>query len=287
VLKIMLILFFISGIFFVASSAPVVTDVSIHPVSSSSGLLRALGIALIPVFFSYGGYQGTINFGADVHTAARTMPRAIIVAMSIVLVLYLTINYSYISVLGFDSVQSSPLVAASLAVRLLGPKGEVFTAIAIFISVLGFLNSAFLFNPRIWYAMAEERMLPAVFARINERTGVQEFSLTLFTILTLVMFFSLGTFEKLLSYVMFTDTITLATAAACLFVLRARQQNQHSGYSVPSVAIPTLFIATICCITLSVVMDDPVNAVVGTAVIAFGFVLYHVCKVFIFREQKG
>ena len=292
VLKVVLILVFISAIFVspsatstamspttqsAISSSPVPTPAAAD--SSIISMLLALGSALIPVFFSYGGYQGTINFGADVREASRRMPRAIVGAMTIVLILYLAINYAYVNVLGFDSLQSSPLVAGALATRIMGSVGERFTAIAIFISVLGFLNSAFLFNPRIWYAMADERMLPSIFARMNARTGVQEFSLTLFTIMVLIMFFALGTFEKLLSYVMFTDTITLATAAACVFIMRKRNvRSDNEVYTLPSLVIPVVFIATICCITVSVTINDTQNAIIGATVIALGYPLYLVFR---------
>ena len=168
-------------------------------------------------------------------------------------------------ILGFDNIKSSPLVAVALANQMLGKSGAAFTSIAIFISVLGFLNSALMYNPRIWYAMADDKVLPSIFKKVNEKKQVQEFSLTVFTILILIMFFSLGTFEKLLSYVMFTDTISLATAAFCVFILRRKQILVYKGFKVGNSIFPIVFIITskfVCalfirCLFVSIILSIP------------------------------
>lgn len=196
-LKIVLILFFSSAIFFaVQLSAPEINLSSSLETSSSTNLFFAFGAGLISVFFTYGGYQNTINFGEDIKEPQRNIPRAIFLSMAIILILYISINISYVLVLGFENVKSSPLVAAALAKQMMGKTGAAFTSVAIFISVLGFLNSALMYNPRIWYAMADDKILPKIFGQINAKRQVQEFSLTLFTILILIMFFTLGTFEN-------------------------------------------------------------------------------------------
>ncbi len=275
-IKIALILFFCSAIFFAIRLDTVTAQTfSNSPIPESSSLILAFGAGLISVFFTYGGYQNTINFGEDVKEPRRNIPRAIFLAMSIILVLYLGINISYVYVLGFENIKSSPLVAASLANQLLGKTGAAFTSIAIFISVLGFLNAALMYNPRIWYAMASDNILPKAFKNINEKRQTQEFSLTVFTVLILIMFFWLETFEQLLNYVMFTDTISLASAALCIFILRKKQKEiSYSGFKVKSNIIPIVFIVTLCFITLNVIVNDPLRSLYGAIVFACGFPLY-------------
>lgn len=285
-LKIILILIFSSAIFFaIQISANEIHLSSSIETSSSDNLFLAFGAGLISVFFTYGGYQNTINFGEDIKEPRRNIPRAIFLSMAIILILYISINISYVLILGFDNIKTSPLVAATLAKQMMGNTGAAFTSVAIFISVLGFLNSAMMYNPRIWYAMADDNILPKIFKRVNQKRQVQEFSLTLFTVLILIMFFTLGTFEKLLSYVMFTDTISLATAAYCIFILRRKQENNYTGFKVRSSIIPVVFIVIICFVTISVINDDPLRSLYGLLVFAFGFILY---KLFHFLlKNKG
>ena len=287
-LKILLILFFSSAIFFAVQATPIESNLNSGLISNSgSNLLLAFGAGLISVFFTYGGYQNTINFGEDIKEPQRNIPKAIFFSMAIILVLYMAINISYVLILGFDNIKSSPLVAVALANQMLGKSGAAFTSIAIFISVLGFLNSALMYNPRIWYAMADDKVLPSIFKKVNEKKQVQEFSLTVFTILILIMFFSLGTFEKLLSYVMFTDTISLATAAFCVFILRRKQILVYKGFKVVNSIFPVVFIITICFVTLSVIIDDPLRSLYGLVVFAFGFLLFHFLKLFLKKEDSS
>lgn len=287
-LKIFLILFFCTAIFFAPQASTSFHDSLISASGNASpNFLLAFGAGLIFVFFAYGGYQNTINFGEDVKEPQRNIPRSIFFAMAIILILYLLINVCYVMVLGFENVKASPVVAASLAKQMFGNAGEAFASVVIFISVLGFLNSAFMYNPRIWYAMAEDHVLPKIFSRVNEKKQVQEFSLTLFTALILIMFFSLGTFERLLSYVMFTDTISLASAAACIFILRNKMKSNapYHGFRVANSIIPIIFILTICFVTVNVILDDPRRSLIGAIVLAGGFPLYYLFRRIIIKSK--
>ncbi|MEI7801568.1 MAG: amino acid permease, partial [Bacteroidota bacterium] len=134
-----------------------------------------------------------------------------------------------------------------------------------------------MYNPRIWYAMASDNVLPKAFKSMNEKRQTQEFSLTVFTVLILIMFFWLETFEQLLNYVMFTDTISLASAALCVFILRSKQKEMaYTGFRVKQNIIPIIFITTLCFITLNVIVNDPLRSLYGAIVFAFGFPLYKI-----------
>ena len=129
--------------------------------------------------------------------------------MSIVILLYLIINFAYYYVLGFDGVQHSKLLAADLAKSFFGETGSTITSVVIFISILGFINTSIMNNPRVYYAMADDKILPEIFKRVNPKTMTQEFSLTFFVALMILSLFLLGTFEEILNYVMFIDSLSL------------------------------------------------------------------------------
>src|SRR6185312_3128074 len=189
---------------------------------TTTDALKALGLCLISVFFTFGGYQNTINLGADVKEPQKNIPIGIFSGVAIVIVLYLLINIAYCQVLGFEGLKNKPLLAAELARSFFGDAGFKVTSIIVFVSVLGFINTSFMHNPRVYYAMAEDNVLPGIFKRVNERTQTQEFGLSFFFALNIISLFLLDTFDKIINYVIFLDSISLAFAAASIFILRRK-----------------------------------------------------------------
>ena len=247
---------------------------------NSLDFVKALGVSLIAVFFTYGGYQNTINFGADIQQPARNIPRAIFAGVGIVIVLYITINFAYCSVLGFEKVQQSKLLAAELAGSFFGPWGYTLACLAIFISVLGFINTSLMSNPRIYYAMAEDKIVPSHFMRLNQKTMTQEFGLTFFVALMLISLFLLGTFDKIVNYVMFIDSLSLVSAAGTIFIFRKRAKE--SGVQTPGDVfqlrfypwVPILFMLVLFIVMINVVTSDTQAAMFGTIIFLAGYPLY-------------
>lgn len=241
----------------------------------------AFFVSLIAVFYTYGGYQQVLNFGADVTNPQCNTPRGVIGGMLLIMALYLTLNYAYVKQLGFAQLTQSKLVAADLARTLTGDIGYTFFSIAIFVSVLGYLNASLLSLPRVYYAMADDGILPPIFKRINERTQTQEFALTFLVVVMLLSLFFLGTFEKIVSYVMSIDTVALASAAATLFVFRrrARPSDTYTGYRVWLYPVlPALFIGFLLVVSANVIITDPGPAAIGWGLFASGFPLYYLLK---------
>ncbi len=275
--KIAMILFFSSAILF---SHPAVAETAVASVTHSGSFISILGISLISVFFTYGGYQNTMNLGADVKNPQRNIPASILWGMGIVIVLYLLINFSYVHVLGFEKVQQSKLLASELANSFLGDIGYKITSIAIFISVMGFINTSLLSNPRIYYAMADDGILPKIFKRVNEKTQAQEFALSFFTVLMIIGLIWLGTFERIVNYVMFIDSFSMVTAAATIFIFRKRMKEMdYTGFKLKLFPwIPLVFMAMLLSVTYNVFISDVNAAITGLCIFAVGFPLYHLLK---------
>jgi APA family basic amino acid/polyamine antiporter len=194
-------------------------------VASNQPFWLALGVGLIAVFYTQGGYQNTINFGADMKRARRNMPRAILYGILIILACYLLINIAYVKVLGVPGIAGSKLVAAEVAFAIFGRFGYLFVSLVIFFSAMGFLNAIFLQLPRAYYAMAEDRTLPEIFMRVNQRTQAQEFTLVFFTATVLLSLVFLGTFENIVNYVMFVDALSIAVVASTSDILSFHHQK--------------------------------------------------------------
>jgi amino acid transporter len=143
-------------------------------VAPASPLALRLASALIPCFYAYGGYQLTMNLGADLKNAKTRFPAAIAGGMLIVIALYLLLNVGYQRALGIGGIARSDLAAAALARTLMGSGGETLISIAVFLSAAGFVNATILQMPRSYYAMAEDGVLPPAFLRVNPRTQIQD-----------------------------------------------------------------------------------------------------------------
>jgi APA family basic amino acid/polyamine antiporter len=277
-IKILLMLIFISAIFFIPEHQVVIPSIE----QPAGNFLSALGVSLIAIFFTYGGYQNTANLGADVQSPQKNIPKGIFAAIGIVMLLYLLINIVYVQVLGFENIKSSPLIAADLAKVLFGKAGATFASVAIFISVMGFVNTSLLFNPRVMYAMAEEGVLPKKFMQVHEKKQVQEFALAFYTAIIIIMFILLQSYSNLLNYVMFNDTLSFAFAAFCIFILRKRKTGDEiPGYRVKWFPfIPIIFILMQLCVTANIVYSDPKNSLIGFCVLLAGYPMYLLLKKF-------
>jgi len=242
----------------------------------------AMGIGLIAVFYTQGGYQNTINFGADMKNARRNMPRAILFGMLIIIACYLLINAAYYKVLGISGIAGAKLVAAEVAKVTFGNFGHLFVSLVIFFSAMGFLNATFLQLPRAYYAMAEDNTLPSIFMKVNQRTQVQEFTLVFFTATVLISVFFLGTFENIVSYVIFIDALSIAVVASTIFVLRKkarREKSVYDGYKVPLYPVlPAVFVLFLVFVSLNVLWSDTRTAVLGAIIFGSGYPIFLVMR---------
>lgn len=276
-IKISLIVLLIAAIF--VAPAPIRVNEPSTSLSTTDWL-NAFWLCFVPVFFTYGGYQQTMNFGSDVPHAARTMPRAIFYGIAIILSLYLLVNFSYFRVLGFEGLKNSTTLAADVARVLLGDYAFKAVAVIMFLSVMAYVNASILSNPRVYYAMAEDNVLPSVFKKVNPRTQVQEFAVSVFVaFIVLTLFFS-SSFTQVLGYVMFFDSISLITASAAIFVLRHRAKKQGDPAGIYKMFgypwMPAFFILVYTLVNISVLVSNPQASLIGFLLFLSGYPLYRI-----------
>lgn len=290
VVKIALILMLICALFTGGNtnSLPPVFQTLTGETPSWSDYGKALGLCLVAVSFSFGGYTQTINLGGEVKNPKKVLPQGIRWGILIVIALYLLINYTYVQVIGFEELKTADSIASILAGKLFGPIGYTLLSGLIFLSVLGYVNVNLLSNPRAMFAMGEEKALPSIFAQQNQKTGVMVFSLTTFTALVLIILFYGKTFDTLLNYTIILDCIGTASSAATLFYLR--KSTAHLDKSTIFTLkwyplIPILFISFYVFVALSIYQDDPASAINGLLVFA-GFVLLYFIGHWISKARK-
>jgi len=246
-----------------------------HPLAS----FKSFGICLLGVFFAYEGYQWILNFGGDILKPSLNLPKAVFIGVSLVLILYLLLNTVFYRVVGFDNMGSTPSLASLVGEKLLGHWGFAFTSILIYGSVLGYINAGLLSNPRMFYAMAEDGILPPIFKKVNPRTQVQDFVLTLFVGVILVSMVFAGTFEKMLNYIIFFDNIGLGAGAAAIFILRRRNISRNSGevYTLKLYPfVPIVFIGALILVCIAVFIKEWQSALISFLLFLAGYPLYRV-----------
>jgi len=287
IIKIGMLLLLISAMFFTSSTtAPVAKELS------QEDSLKAFWVCFVPIFFTYGGYHQTMNFGSDVPNANRTMPRSIFFGMGIVLALYLLVNFSYVHVLGFEGLKNSPALAAQMTGLIFGSSAAVIVSVIMFLAVLAYVNASLLSNPRVYYAMAEENVLPLAFKKVNEKTQTQEIALTAYVAIIVVFLFTLSSFQKILNYVMFFDSIGLIAACAAVFILRKRAKQDGEEKDIYKMKfypwMTIIFIIGYALVNISVMFFAPETALIGFLLFLIGLPLYYLLqKVFKNSEKES
>ncbi|HMK18313.1 MAG TPA: APC family permease, partial [Chitinophagaceae bacterium] len=285
-IKIAMILVLIVALFF---PQHYVDNTAAHQIVSSDKMnwIRSFGISLVAVSFTYGGYQQTINFGSEVDKPAKNIPRGIFIGIAIIIVLYLLVNLSYYNIVGFDRMKGEREIAYVLMDKVFGQQGAFIFSGFLFLGVLAYVNGLLMSNPRVMYAMGEDRSLPTVFAKRNEKTGVLTFSLTVFAAVCIIILFFMQQFEKILAFTIFLDCFGMILSSATIFWFRKKTKHlDDTGiYKMKLFPLfPLIFIATYTFVGISIAMDYKNNdyaALTGLAVLAVFTVLY-----FLFNKKQ-
>jgi APA family basic amino acid/polyamine antiporter len=243
------------------------------------GAPTAFGAALVPILFTYGGWQQTNFIAEEMVDPERDLPRALVLGVAVVVAVYLLANLAYLHVLGARGLAASTAPAADAMRKVLGPVGGTLIAGGIAVSTFGFLNLVILVTPRVFQAMAADGLFLPRLARLHpvRRTPAAAIALQAFWASVLVLS---GSFSQLVDYVAFADWIFFGLTAAGLFVYRARDRAQSittpaGAFRVPGYPwTPALFVAAAIFVVASSVAANPRNTVIGTGLLALGVPVY-------------
>ena len=284
-IKIGLVLLLITPIFF-AEPAPSVSS-SLTQSPTLMAYIKSFGLGLMAVSFTFGGYQQTINFGEEIHEPKKTMPRAILIGIILILILYMAINYAYVYIIGFEQLKTAENISAIMAEKVMGPFAGKVLSVLLFLGVLAYVNGSLLSNPRVMSAMGEDRSLPAVFAKRNAKTNALVYSLTAFAFIAVFVVFWAEEFDKILSFTMFLDCIGMALSAATIF--KFRKTTAHlNGTGIYQMKLfpllPIIFIAAYAFIGISIFIDKPSTALLGLLIL---FIFIGIYFLFHHRRKNG
>ncbi len=278
-IKIGMIVVLILALFFPQDHTATVAATTILPEAAGPSMswIQSLGISLIAVSFTYGGYQQTINFGNEVNQPAKNIPRGIFIGIAIIIGLYLLVNLSYYTIVGFDQMKGEREIAYVVIEKTFGTRGADIFSFFLFFGVLAYVNALLMSNPRVMYAMSQERTLPAFFSKQNSKNQVFTISLTVFAAMCIVILFFAQTFDKILNFTIFLDCFGMVASSATIFILRKRTKHlDGTGIFKMKLypVLPLIFMSAYLFVGISIAMQTPDTALVGLAVLA-GFMLIY------------
>ena len=235
--------------------------------------LTTIGAAMVPVLFAYGGWQTATFVSAEIREPRKNLPRALIIGVTGVVVLYLLVNFVCVSVLGVSGLANTTTPASDVMRLALGPTGARLIAAGIAISTLGFLSQGMLTAPRVYFAMAEDGLFFRSVGRLHPKTHVPILAITIQGALAIAIALSAG-YERILNYVVSVDFIFFGATALCIFVFRRRGSASNDGgriTNVPGHPLTTaIFIAVCWLVVINTVYRYPKNTLIGLAILLAG-----------------
>jgi basic amino acid/polyamine antiporter, APA family len=239
------------------------------------GLISAFGAAMVPVLFAYGGWQTGCFVASEVREPRRDLPRALLLGVTGVVVLYVAVNFACLRTLGASDLAATNTPASAVMQLVLGRPGSVIIALGITISTLGFLSQSVLTAPRVYFAMARDGIFFRRLAWVHPRTRVPVFAIILQSAWTMLIVLS-GSYGQILNYVTAMDWIFFGLTASCLFIFRRRAPSGPQ-FRLPLHPISTAFF---CAVSWSVVANAvytyPHDTLIGLGILATGVPVYFV-----------
>jgi APA family basic amino acid/polyamine antiporter len=271
----------IIGLFLVPTDLVVNVDWSLPNIgegTGDTGLVGGFAIALIGVLWSYGGWYHASFLAGETRNAKKVVPKAMIIGTVIVIITYLLINWAYLEMLSLEAIQNSK-APASDAISQYYEYGGLFIAILIAVSIFGTMSIYTMSAPRIYLAMAQDKIFFKQLAHINPfyKTPVNAIIVQSVWAMFLILFWQ--TFSDLITYVVFVDWIFLMLAAMTIFKFRQQEPSNTNIYKTPAYPIiPALFIITCLVLVSATLFEKPNQAIAGLILMAVGVGIFYLFK---------
>ncbi|MGB6338338.1 MAG: amino acid permease [Candidatus Aminicenantaceae bacterium] len=246
--------------------------------ASTGSLVAAFGLALIGVLWSYGGWQHATFVAGEARDAKQTIPRAMIIGALVVAGVYLLTNVAYLFMLPVDAIAASNSLAAD-AISTIIPFGGILIALLIAISTFGTLGIYTLSAPRIYYAMSRDGLFFKKLAWIHPRFRTPVYAILVQSAWAVVLLLFWGTFEDLITYVVFTDWIFFGLTAAGIFIFRRKLKDHPRPYKTLGYpVVPLIFITITFLFVLNSLIEKPLHAWAGLVLMILALPVFFTFK---------
>ena len=248
--------------------------IALWPTEAGPSLASGFGLAMIGVLWAYEGWQYVTFSAGETVNAQRNFPRALLVGSAALIGIYLLANVAYLNALGPTKAAQTDSIAATAVTAVVGPWASKLVALAILISIFSAANGVALTAPRVYYAMARDGLFFHSLAEVHPRFRTPAFAVLAGSAWAAVLA-ATGTFEQLLTYVVFSGWLFYALGAASIFIYRSRRPDVASPYLVPGYPwTPLLFILAAAAIVINTMLTQPIRAAVGLGVVLLGAPAY-------------
>lgn len=235
------------------------------------------GLALISVLWAYDGFADVSFAAGEIKDPQRTLPRAIVGGTLAIIALYLAANVAYLYVNPIGTMAHSTLIAADTARAVFGELGVSLVSVVVAISTCGSLIAIMLGAPRIFFAMAEDRLFFRSLAKVHPRYQTPYVSILL-TMALGILFVLTRTFEQLADTFVLSIWPFYGLAIAGLYRLRRTRPDLERPYRVPGYPVtPAIFIAAVIYLVGNALIADPLWTMVTFAIVLAGIPVYYAC----------
>jgi APA family basic amino acid/polyamine antiporter len=233
---------------------------------------------MIAALWAYDGWNNMPMVAGEVKDPGRNVPRALMMGMGIVLLIYGVTNVAYFYALPFEEVKSAAKsgtpVVTKAAMTFLTSYGPQIVSIAVMLSAVGVLNGSILTSARVPYAMAKDGLFFPRFARLSEKQAVPVAAIIMQGLWASVLALS-ATFDQLTEGVVFASMIFYAACCFGVIVLRKKMPNAPRPYrTLGYPVVPFLFVLVAAWLLVNNVINEPVFSVAGLILILLGLPVY-------------
>lgn len=248
------------------------------PVAPPTSLFAGIGGAMIGILWAYEGWQYVTFSAGETRDPQRVFPRAIALATAALIVLYMVANVGYVAALGVNAAAGSDHVAADAMRAVFGPLSGKFFSVLVLISIFSAANGLMLTAPRLYYSMARDGVFFARLARVNPRFGTPAAAIVLLAVWSGLLAVS-GTFEQLLTYVVFTGWIFYGLGAVSVFASRRKYPDLVRPFRTPGYPVtPLLFVVSAGLLVVNTLREQPGRAAIGLGVVLLGTPAFYIWR---------
>jgi basic amino acid/polyamine antiporter, APA family len=240
----------------------------------NTSLVSGFGLAMISVLWAYEGWQFVTYNAGEVINAKRNFPLGLLIGTSALVGIYLLANLGYLAALGGIGVAGSDRLAATAVSTVIAPTAVKLITIMILISIFSATNGTMLSSPRVYYAMARDGLFFHKLAEVHPSFQTPAFAVIAGAVWSAILAIT-GTFEQLLTYVIFIGWIFYALAGASIFMYRRRMPDAVRSFRVPGYPLtPLLFVIAAAALALNTIVTQPTRAGTGIVIVLLGAPAY-------------
>ena len=281
--KLVAILLIILIALFVTTNIEMKEQIDMQVNNIPENLFGAFFLALIGVFWSFGGWHHTSYLSGEAKNAKRNIPLAMIIGTAIVTVAYLLANYAYMQALPLSEIANSDRVAGD-ALEALIPGAGKYVALLVIVSITGTVAIYTMSAPRVYFAMAKDRIFFSFLSKTHKTFKTPVNAMLLQAAWAVLLVFIWKTFVEMITFVTFMDILFMMIAAATIFVFRINKKGQEPevkawGHPV----IPAIYVIITAIFVVNTAYNLPVESIAGLAILALGVPTFMLFK----KKQKN